>query len=106
RKVNPGAPQSFSNEPRASGMEPVMPTTPRWGRLGKGGGTAVAEPEVLDRLRAWDRKAGEAFVDAHYRGVYGFFLWLTNDRDAAADLTQETFAAFWETLPDLEAEAV
>ena len=54
----------------------------------------------LEALRAGRREACQAFVDAHYRGVYGFFLWLTNDRDSAADLTQETFAAFWESVAD------
>ena len=64
-----------------------------------------------DGLRAWRREEGAAFVDAHYRGVYRFFLWLTNDPEAAADLTQESFAAFWESMgrqdrasvPDLKA---
>lgn len=39
-----------------------------------------------------------AFVEAHYRGVYRLFLWLTNDVESAADLTQESFAAFWGSL--------
>jgi len=56
-------------------------------------------------------EAAAAFVDGHYRDVYRFFLWTTNDAEAAADLTQETFAAFWRTttldpgereIPDLK----
>ena len=43
----------------------------------------------LEALRGRQRAACEAFVDAHYRGVYGFFLWLTNDRDGAADAYRE-----------------
>src|SRR4051794_37222737 len=66
---------------------------------------------MLDALRAGTGDDCEAFVDAHYRGVYRFFLWLTNDAESAADLTQESFAAFWESLrkpgaapaPDLKA---
>ena len=40
----------------------------------------------------------EAFVQAHYRGVYRFLFWLCHDADTAADLTQETFMAFWASL--------
>ena len=42
----------------------------------------------------------EAFVQAHYRGVYRFLFWLCHDTEAAADLTQETFAAFWTSHRD------
>jgi RNA polymerase sigma factor (sigma-70 family) len=55
------------------------------------------EGDVLAGPGGRDRKAYEAFVETHYRGVYRFFLWLTNDPDASFDLTQETFAAFWES---------
>lgn len=60
----------------------------------------------LDQLRARQPEACEAFVAAHYRGVYRFFLWLTNDAESAADLTQETFAAFWASTDDLDAGRV
>jgi RNA polymerase sigma-70 factor, ECF subfamily len=68
----------------------------------------ATEPDARTR---WRREEREAVVDAHYRGVYRLLLWLTNDPDAAADLTQETFAAFWEStarqapaaVPDLKA---
>jgi RNA polymerase sigma factor (sigma-70 family) len=58
-------------------------------------GSAARE---LERLRRGERAACASFVDAHYCGVFRFFFWLTNDRDAAADLTQEAFAAFWESV--------
>lgn len=45
-------------------------------------------------------------MDAHYREVYRFFCWLTRDPDAAADLTQETFAAFWASAAGLDRERV
>lgn len=57
----------------------------------------VPERSLWRRLRDRERAACEAFVDAHYQGVHSFFQWLTNSREAAADLTQETFAAFWES---------
>jgi RNA polymerase sigma-70 factor (ECF subfamily) len=63
----------------------------------------IQEPGLLDRLRARERAACEAFVDAHYASVYRFFRWLTNDPDASADLTQESFAGFWTSLTRLDA---
>ncbi|MFO0960386.1 MAG: sigma-70 family RNA polymerase sigma factor [Isosphaeraceae bacterium] len=38
---------------------------------------------------------GEAFVLATYAGLYRWFHRLTASPDQAADLTQETYAAFW-----------
>src|SRR5687767_7330420 len=79
-------------------METVI-IAPGRGDRGKGRVRPVAEGEsgLLRALQARERAPCERFVQAHYRGVYRFFLWLTNDADAAADLTQETFAAFWES---------
>lgn len=62
----------------------------------------IADRPLLVRLRAREPEACEAFVDAHYRGVYGFLVWLTNDPEAAADLTQETFAGFWVSTARLD----
>jgi RNA polymerase sigma-70 factor (ECF subfamily) len=39
----------------------------------------------------------EAFVTATYAGLYRWFCHLTYSPEQAADLTQETFAAFWES---------
>lgn len=58
---------------------------------------AESGPELGSLLRR-ERAACEAFVEAHYRGVYRFFCWLAVDPTAAEDLTQETFACFWESL--------
>lgn len=70
------------------------------------GETAVVirDPCLLERLRTREPVACEAFVDAHYRSVFRFFYWLTNDSDTSADLTQESFAAFWASLAQLEDE--
>jgi len=38
-----------------------------------------------------------AFVDQHYEAIHAWLWWLTRSRESAADLTQETFAAFWES---------
>jgi RNA polymerase sigma-70 factor (ECF subfamily) len=49
-------------------------------------------------LAAGDRIACELFVRDEYESLYRWFLWLTNCPHRAADLTQETFAAFWGSL--------
>jgi RNA polymerase sigma-70 factor (ECF subfamily) len=59
---------------------------------------------LLERLQARERAACEAFVDAHYAGVYRFCCWLTNDAEISADLTQESFAGFWASLSRLKVE--
>jgi RNA polymerase sigma-70 factor, ECF subfamily len=41
--------------------------------------------------------SAEAFVTATYAGLYRWFCHLTYSPEQAADLTQETFAAFWES---------
>lgn len=64
----------------------------------------IQDRSLLERLRARDPATCEEFVDAHYPGVYRFFRWLTNDPNASADLTQESFAGFWASLSRLEAE--
>ena len=62
------------------------------------GTTAVDTTGELEGLKSWLGEVCEAFVDRHYTQVFRFFQWLTADREAAADLTQETFAAFWESI--------
>lgn len=59
--------------------------------------TLVLENE-FQTLAAGDRIAGEQFVRDEYEGLFRWFLWLTNCPHRAADLTQETFAAFWGSL--------
>lgn len=63
-----------------------------------------SESQILEALRAGRREDCEAFIDLHYRRVYAFLLWLTNNAEAASDLTQETFAGFWESLGSLDGE--
>lgn len=44
-----------------------------------------------------ERAECEAFVAAEYGRVYAWFVGQTGRAERAADLTQETFAAFWES---------
>jgi RNA polymerase sigma-70 factor (ECF subfamily) len=51
---------------------------------------------VVDPSRdARDREFRESFVRATYAELYRWFRRLCGSSDLAADLTQETFAAFW-----------
>lgn len=45
-----------------------------------------------------DRAAREEFVRASYTVLFRWFCRLSGSSDRAADLTQETFAAFWGSL--------
>jgi RNA polymerase sigma-70 factor (ECF subfamily) len=53
---------------------------------------------LLGSLQMRDVAACDSFVDAQISGVYSWFYWLTGDSALAADLTQETFLAFWQSL--------
>jgi RNA polymerase sigma factor (sigma-70 family) len=44
----------------------------------------------------------EQLVAANYARLYRWFLWLTNNSSDAADLTQETFVAVWQSLHRFE----
>ena len=57
----------------------------------------VVENE-FQTLTVGDRTACERFVQDEYAGLYHWFQWLTNCPHRAADLTQETFVAFWASL--------
>lgn len=54
--------------------------------------------DVDKRLKQRDRSAWEQFVAQEYAHVFHLHLRLTSDRDAAADLTQETFAAAYTSI--------
>lgn len=45
-----------------------------------------------------DRSARELFVRESHEGLFRWFYRLTGSPDEAADLTQDTFLAFWESL--------
>jgi len=49
-------------------------------------------------LREGKRNPCEEFVRLHYGGIYRWFLSLTGCPERAADLTQDTFAGFWQSL--------
>jgi len=53
---------------------------------------------LFEELRAGAREVCSQFVGDEYTGVYRWLYRLTGRSDEAADLTQESFAAFWESL--------
>jgi len=59
---------------------------------------AVAVANELLALKVGDSVACDRFVREQYAGLYRWFLWLTNCPHRSADLTQETFVAFWDSL--------
>jgi len=52
-----------------------------------------------------ERGSREAFVRAAYAGLFRWFCRLVGSPDLAADLTQETFGAFWESIDRHRGEA-
>jgi RNA polymerase sigma factor (sigma-70 family) len=53
---------------------------------------------LFQELRSGTPEACSQFVRDEYTGVYRWLYRLTGRTDEAADLTQESFAAFWESL--------
>ena len=58
---------------------------------------ADESPRMRDRLRRQDRKAWDRLVAGEHARVFNLHLRLTGDREAAADLTQESFTAAYQS---------
>lgn len=56
------------------------------------------ERELLQRLRDGDEAARVEIVDVYMSDVYDYLCVLTQDRDVASDLTQETLIRVWTHL--------
>lgn len=56
------------------------------------------ERRILKALREGQREAYVSVIDAHYRSVYRFLLFLGRDAHLAEDLTQEVFASAWRAI--------
>lgn len=50
------------------------------------------------KLRDGHKAVCDDFVARHYEGLYRWFLSLTGDPEKSADLTQDTFVGFWQSL--------
>ena len=56
---------------------------------------AQAPPDLGERMRRRDRGAWDRIVADEHRRLFNLHLRLTGDREAAADLTQDTFVEGW-----------
>ena len=54
--------------------------------------------------RPGDRASREAFVRATYAELFRWFRRVTGSPDRAADLTQESFAAFWGSVDRIRSD--
>ena len=61
-------------------------------------GAPGTEKELLGRIRAGERAAAEALVEANYRRIYAYLCKCGGDPAAAEDLTQETFRKAWTAI--------
>jgi len=58
---------------------------------------ADESPKMRDRLRRRDRKTWDRLVAGEHARIFNLHLRLTGDREAAADLTQESFVAAYQS---------
>ncbi|MDM4719844.1 sigma-70 family RNA polymerase sigma factor [Micromonospora sp. WMMA1363] len=58
----------------------------------------------MARLRAGDESAFASIYESHGDAVFATALWMTEDRQLAADVTQEVFIALWERPDRYEPE--
>src|SRR5262245_45657116 len=72
--------------------DPIRPELPAAGPL------PHPDARLVQQLRQGDPKAGRQLVREHYPGIYRYLLYLTGRREAAEDLTQETFLQAWPRL--------
>jgi RNA polymerase sigma-70 factor (ECF subfamily) len=63
------------------------------------------EARLLEQIRSGDAEAGRRFVREQYPSIYRYLIYLTNQRELAADLTQETFLQAWRHLDTFEGRA-
>lgn len=65
----------------------------------------TAEAEFIDRLKAGDVAAFEELVAARSGEIYGLLFRLTENREEARDLTQETFLRAFQNIGRFRGEA-
>jgi RNA polymerase sigma-70 factor (ECF subfamily) len=66
---------------------------------------SASESGSLRSLRRGGSEVQEEFVRANYAPLFRWLHWLSGEYEEAADLTQETFAAFWDSVEEGNASA-
>lgn len=61
-------------------------------------GSRLTSGTGLAEMKSGGHAACEAFVREEYEGLFRWFLWMSRCPERAADLTQDTFAGFWQSL--------
>jgi RNA polymerase sigma-70 factor (ECF subfamily) len=64
-----------------------------------------SEERILKDIREGRRKAYEIAICRHYKPIYRFLAYLTNDAGVAEDLTQEVFSCAWADIGNYEGRA-
>jgi RNA polymerase sigma-70 factor (ECF subfamily) len=65
----------------------------------------VDEAHLIRAAQTGDRSAFEELVRRHQHGVFTLALRLVNDREVAADVTQDAFIRAWRGLPRFRGDA-
>jgi len=70
-----------------------------------GGVLVDQDAPLVARAKRGDREAFSRLVERHHRRVFGTAHRMLGDREAAADMTQDTFLAAWRALGGFEERA-
>src|SRR5438477_13195972 len=62
------------------------------------GVNSVGDGGWIRQILRGDRAAGERFVSRHYEEIFRLLCHLSGSREAAQDLTQQTFINAWQAL--------
>jgi len=68
---------------------------------GQSGATAPSDTELVERVRAGDRRAEEAIYNRYAAYVASLCLRMLRDREELADVVQDTFVDVLQQLPSL-----
>lgn len=63
------------------------------------------EAELISRAQTGDRDAFQELVRRHQHGVFTLAIRLVNDRELAADVSQDAFIRAWRGLPRFRGDA-
>lgn len=63
------------------------------------------ERALIEQAAGGDTEAFTGLVRRYQDRIFGLVMRMTSNRDAALDLTQETFLAAWQNLPGFRREA-